>query len=343
MTEELETNRKYWLVRTFGGKYYSHFVQNGYIAIGWNELSDIEMIKKADKDSVAKEQLLNKAKELYAKKENEQLGRIVNPIIKFVTEMNIGDVVVIPNENSKEIHFGIIKSEVKIVKDVINLDEGLEPLYKQRTVEWVTWRDKDSVDLGIFKMLSSHYAISSADDYAESIDRTMYSFYVKGDRAHLVIKVGKKGEYTGTEIPDLINLFLGTIDLYNEVSGKSVSKSDVKMKISLQSEGFVLFSGNETTITLILAMAVALCGGGLKFKRSAAKKDKSTETGAEVETSGLIPTIWDRVLTTRDQNHRHKLEEKEQNFRHMVESLNITLPSFGELDENAATEDKLVE
>lgn len=315
MAKELETNRKYWLVRTFGGKYYDHFVQNNYIAIGWNELSDIEMIKNADNNGVAKEQLFNKAKELYSKKETDQMGRIVNPIIKFVKDMAIGDVVVIPSKNSKEIHFGIIKSDVNIVKDVINLDEGLEPLYKQRTVDWVIWRDKDSVDLNIFKMLASHYAISSVDAYAESIDRTMYSFYVKGDKAYLVIKVSKEGEYEGTEIPDLINQFIGTINIYNKLTGKSLNKNDVKTKVSLQSDGFALFSGSVESIAVMIGIAVLLTGGSYELLKL-----------FKISTPGVIPMIWSKILETREQTHKHKLETEEQEFRHIMGTLKITLP-----------------
>jgi len=339
LIKEIESNKKYWLVRTFSGKYYEHFIQNKYIAIGWNGISDLKLINKAQKDAKAKETLYNKAKELYIKKDNEQPGRIISPILRFINEMNTGDIVIIPSKNSDTIHFGIIKGNPKIVQDVINLEEGLEPLHKQRTVEWVTSRDKEDLDLHLFRMLNSHYAISNVDDYAEYIDRTMYSLYVKGDKAHLVIKVGKKGDYTGTEIPDLINSFLGTIDLYNEVSNDSVKKSDVKMKISLQSEGFVLFSGCVETITIVLGIAVALCGGGFKFNRSGENKDVSTE----VTTSGLIPTIWDRVLATKDQKHRHMIEEKEQNFRHMVSALDITLPPLSEIGENSITEDSAAE
>ena len=322
MAKELETSRKYWLVRTFGGKYYNHFVQNNYIAIGWNELSDIEMIEGANKDGPDREHLFKKAKELYSKKETDQTGRIVNPIIKFVNDMNIGDVVVIPSENSKEIHFGIIKSNVNIVKDAINLDEGLDPLYKQRTVDWVTWRDKNSVDLNLFKMLSSHYAISSADMYAESIDRTMYSFYVKGDKAYLVIKVSKEGEYEGSEIPDLINQFLGTINTYNKLTGDSINKNEVKMKISLQSDGFVLFSGSLLSIAALLGIAILFTGGDYELFKL-----------FKLGTKGVIPTVWGKILETREQNHKHKMDNqeqefkhKEQEFRHTIERLKITLP-----------------
>ena len=321
MAKELEMNRKYWLVRTFGGKYYDHFVQNNYIAIGWNELSDIEMIKNADDNGVAKEQLFNKAKELYSKKETDQIGRIVNPIIKFVQDMAIGDVVVIPSKNSKEIHFGIIKSDVTIVKDVINLDDGLEPLYKRRTVDWVIWRDKDSVDLNIFKMLASHYAISSVDAYAESIDRTMYSFYVKGDKAYLVIRASKEGEYEGTEIPDLINQFIGTVNIYNKLTGDSINKNDVKTKVSLQSDGFVLFSGPITTIAVIIGVAVMLTGGSYELLKL-----------FKISTPGVIPMIWGKILETREQNHKHGFEIKEQEFRHTMETLKVTLP-LGDITE----------
>lgn len=328
LVKEVDASNRYWLVRTYGGKYYSHFVQNNYIAIGWNEISNLEQIKEAGTNGKVKEELLAKARKFYIKKETEKPGSVVNPIMRFVNEMSIGDVVVIPSENSKEIHFGVIKSNAKIVKDVINLDPGLDPLFKQRTVEWITWREKDSVDLNIFKMLSSHQAMSNVDDYSDSIDRTMYSLYVKGDRAHAVIKVGKEGEYTGTEIPDLINALLGTIDIYNEVTGESVSKSDVKMKISLQSDGFVFLFGNPEIIMIILGIAIAMTGGGYKIKTLKEGKWSKKESHTEVVSSGLIDAVSNAMLKMREQKHRHKIEEKEQEFRHILTALNMQLPTF---------------
>jgi len=321
LIKQIEVGKKYWLVRTFGGKYYSHFIQNGYIAIGWNELSDLELIKQADRDSKIKNALYETAKKLL-KNEKDQPGRIVNPIMRFVNEMNIGDIVVIPSENSKTIQFGVIKSDVKIVSDVINLDEGLDPLYKQRMVEWIAWREKDDVDLNIFKMLSSHYAISSADEYSESIDRTMYKLFTKDEKAFLIIDVNKEEELSGYEICILITKLLETVDVYNTITESSLDKNSVNMKVNLQSPGFIQLFGDIDTITAIYAVYILFIGGKITIK------------DIQYQFRGINDYVWEKILQYQDQKHKHYLEIKEQEFRHVMELLKVTFPKNQEVNSN---------
>jgi len=47
----------YWFVRTTVGAYYDHFGNNNFIAIGWNEISDVNSFKEACKDTTVKENL----------------------------------------------------------------------------------------------------------------------------------------------------------------------------------------------------------------------------------------------------------------------------------------------
>ena len=36
----INENRKYWFVRTVGGTYYSHFLNGGYVAIDYSDISN---------------------------------------------------------------------------------------------------------------------------------------------------------------------------------------------------------------------------------------------------------------------------------------------------------------
>lgn len=38
-TSNIPESRDYWLVRSMGGDYYDDFYQNGYVAIGYDEIS----------------------------------------------------------------------------------------------------------------------------------------------------------------------------------------------------------------------------------------------------------------------------------------------------------------
>ena len=42
--------RKYWLVRTKSGIYFNDFYLNNYIAIGWDEISDISLMTEQKRE-----------------------------------------------------------------------------------------------------------------------------------------------------------------------------------------------------------------------------------------------------------------------------------------------------
>ena len=79
----IDANRKYWLVRTEQGSLWEEFKADSYIAINWNELSNLSELKKTD-DSEAEKDLKNKIVELY---EVDKPGTILNTIRNFVFEM----------------------------------------------------------------------------------------------------------------------------------------------------------------------------------------------------------------------------------------------------------------
>ena len=41
-------NRQYWLIRTQGGAYYNDFINENFVGIEWDEISDLEMINIRD-------------------------------------------------------------------------------------------------------------------------------------------------------------------------------------------------------------------------------------------------------------------------------------------------------
>jgi hypothetical protein len=83
----------YWFVRTNGGKYYKDFYENNYIGICWNEITNLNEIRKSDKD-----QLRELIKTTYP--DEERPGAIATNISRFVKEMEIGDYVLVPSEGS---------------------------------------------------------------------------------------------------------------------------------------------------------------------------------------------------------------------------------------------------
>ena len=56
----LNQDTKYWMVRTMSGSYYGDFLRNGYIAVGYNDISLDVINSLPANENLAKEQLKEK-------------------------------------------------------------------------------------------------------------------------------------------------------------------------------------------------------------------------------------------------------------------------------------------
>ncbi|MDK2816210.1 MAG: restriction system protein [Moorella sp. (in: firmicutes)] len=267
---KIDENRGYWLIRTEGGKYYEEFVAEGFVAIGWNEVADLNEIKRAREDITVKERILETIKKLRDPDNPEQTisrpGLVFNQIDRFINDIKPGDVVLIPSKDSLLVDFGIVQSEAYIEK--VNLDELEEercPFIKRRRIKWVLRENRHRLDPYLFQLLNSHYAVSRAHYYAPYIDRTLNSFFVKGNQGHLVIRVRKKEKIYAHQLIHLINLLLSLVDLYNEATKSTIDKNDIEIKINVQSPGPIEFIAPMLTIAIIgYGLAIFVLGGRLK-------------------------------------------------------------------------------
>ena len=132
------SERKYWFVRTNGGEYYDDYFHEGYIAVGFNSIADKTIIERAETDDAYKRALYERIKlELETDEEiKAKPGLIINQLKRFLIEMNPGDIVLIPSENSKFISFGEITSDVELLSPDDIQEDGC-PFIKRRKVRWV--------------------------------------------------------------------------------------------------------------------------------------------------------------------------------------------------------------
>lgn len=250
----IDENRKYWLVRTEQGSLWEEFKADSYVAINWNDFSNLSEL--AVIDNIEKEQeLKSRIAEIY---EVDKPGSILNTIRKFVFEMQVGDVIMIPSPKSKIISFGIITSDCYIYNFT---DEDLEDdsceFIKRRNVNWIKDINRHSLDPLLFKMLQAHQAVCHATDYADVIDRTLESIYLKRDKVHLRVDIN-------TQKPVGKNL----VSLQSLIYDKRIisNADDVHIKLNVQSPGFVevLYNHLPEAIGFLLILNV-LIGGGKAF------------------------------------------------------------------------------
>ncbi len=247
----IDANRKYWLVRTEKGSLWEEFKADSYIAINWNEFSNLSELAETD-DSEAEKDLKIRIAELY---EVDKPGTILNTIRRFVFEMQQGDVIMIPSPKSKIISFGIVTSDCYIhtLTDE-DFDNDLCDYIKRRNVRWIKDINKNNLDPLLFKMLQAHQAVASANDYANVIDRTLEPIYVKQNEVHIKIDINTPNR-VGKNLVSLQSL------IYDE---DMISDSNnVHIKLNVQSPGFVeiLYTYLPDALKLAFVLNILIGGG----------------------------------------------------------------------------------
>lgn len=228
-----------WFFRTQGGKYYTDFVSNNYIALGWNEINPDYVLR----ESTSRDDLKNY---ISAKYPNERRpGLVLNQIITFYKIMKNGDWIVIPSEGTKKIAIGkiegfggefthkIICDENKIVREYSKCDFS-----NKRHVEWYKQADVEN-DLYLTRALRAQQTISDITDISEFIFRNLFPCYIQGMAAHFTLQKRSGDVYGFKEsitIQSSIQQILdNTSNLYSDVN----ISDEMQLKTAVGSPGFI--------------------------------------------------------------------------------------------------------
>lgn len=302
------SERRYWFVRTNGGEYYDDYFHEGYIAVGFNSITDKLIIEKAETDDAFKRALYERIK--FESETDEEIrikpGLIINQLKRFLVEMNPGDIVLIPSENSKFISFGEIASDVELINPEDIQEDGC-PFIKRRKVKWVKTIKKESLDPYLYKAIMSHHVITDVSDSATFINRSMSNMYVENGRAHITLRVQSKEPVKVADINTLLTCFedIATkAEFPPEILGPIVQTD---LKINVQSpgpveyitfgEGLLGFGAILTAISMYRAgKLIEKVGGSCEFKIgpngvSFKMKAGKPSTPAPLDTDQLVSQI----------------------------------------------------
>lgn len=311
---EVDENRKYWLVRTASGELYESFYHDNYIAIGW---SLVPVTIDTDEEALSSD-LIRKH---YP--EQQKPGLVLTQLKRFMLEMQVGDIVLIPSKYSQYVSFGIIRGDAFLHRFEDEW-EGTELEERRRSVEWIRTVKRDKLDPALYKLFYSQHTITDATkDYGDIIDRTLHSFYVKGDSAHLIIDVKQTKQIAAIDMIDLVSNTLDLVPVLNEAVESNYMREDVTLKIAVQSPGIVEFIGASTLILGLGLILVFTVGG--KFKGDFTQDEKSTKATVEASSEGLIEKILQVV------KHKDEMQLKRDKMQKNLEKLDAKLPK--ELEE----------
>ena len=263
------------MMRTMGGDFYKEFVEDGFIAIGYNEITTEDLKALPESDNLSKDVLATKLKD-----RNENItnaGYPASQILKFYRDMKVGDFVVVPGRSSHYVSFGIITSDVYEAEDKYLHSADLCPFAKRRTVNWKKSTVKFKLNPSLQLMFNSRHIISGVDDYAQYIDSLLNDFYVKDDETHLVLRINTEGDINAGNFFAIYKIF-EIVDNFCVEYGIPETTANLVMKIQLESPGNVRLSSKHLLILGLVGFSIlSINGGGLKINAGNFNFDLSTD------------------------------------------------------------------
>jgi restriction system protein len=255
----IPNTKQYWLVRTQGGQYYSEYRKGNFIAINWDditigdikELSEIELIKKV--------------KQFYP--EQTRHKRTANQLRIFSRVIRKGDAVIITSHSSNELTIGEVLEDdpyfEPVSKDDLDRNPKKCPFTKRKKVKWLKTFKKFELNMKLFQLLQhAQHTISSANDYADSIEGLIHDFFIRGDNAQLILSVKKEGKIPMSAFFPLGTEILNIAAQFNEFSKDIKLDIDgIDTEVNINSPGKITLKGSFITISVIGLILVALAGG----------------------------------------------------------------------------------
>lgn len=308
----INKGRRYWLVRTDSGTLWEQFKSEDFIGINWNEFSDIELLEKCKNDKNIECEIKKKIQEIY---NVDQGGRILNQINRFIFDINIGDIVMIPSQNSSIISFGEVTSDIyKYELTDEDIDNEYCDFIKRRDIKWIKDISKKDLDPMLFKMMQAHQTISNADSYAHEIDRALELLYIKDKNVHLTIMVKTQGNIKGKDLYAIQKLVYDCLDVDGDI---------LSMKINVQSPGPIEFISTHIwdIVKILFAVSIIIGGGkGLGFEIPGLLHWYHTLTQAKKQSD-----IEERKMKLEEDKFEYEKEQEKEKYEKLIEEFKDSL------------------
>lgn len=256
----IDSSADYWLIRANGGKYYTDFLINNYVGLGWNDITT-SMIKDARNNSTIikqqlKESIRNKGDDPDDNSETTY-GTWAGQLIRFIESLKLNDIVVVPSESSEQFLVGKIISDAYEASNTEIGTDSKESNYqksdykKRRKIQWLGNFNRNEADTALYKMIYSQHTLSDINIYKSYINRAMFDAYIEDNELHLTFKVtqsdGVNSEYLG--------LFMYQI---SQLAKKFDQSSEVIVRVNVQSPGPIETVFKSATIGICVFATIAL-------------------------------------------------------------------------------------
>lgn len=233
---DIPENTNFWLIRTMSGYFYDEFVRDGYVALGWNHITETTSF-----DDKSIKILKDEITERYGDK---RPGVAINKCIKFIGELKPGDYALIPNAKSTEVTIGILGEyyeedydylkEIVAAKKIENKEAEIGkvecPYRKRRKMEKVLTISASRLGYKVLKGMSSYHGLSDMNEYDVDILNCIYNCYTYKDNMMYSLNIAKKAPIKARE---LSKLMYGITELFCNLTEEDL----VTVTINLNSPG----------------------------------------------------------------------------------------------------------
>lgn len=297
----ISSSRKYWFVRTQGGAYYDSFLENSYIAIGYDTIR-LSTIKQAYENPNSKLALSDAIKERFP--EETRPGYIGNQLIDFCYNIKKNDIVVIPSVSSTYVSIGEVESTPINELDK-SVDEKDCPFLKRKKIKWLKTNIKlSNLDPELIKLKYTQRTVTRVPDELTSfIDRKILPIFIKDENAHLALNVQKEESISAYS---LFSTWIDLLDLVEEFGKEQnleIEKEDFDLRINVQSPGTIEFITYSIVGLAVLSLMVAALVG-------AEYKTNSKFFEMHFKTEGLFSKLGLFLDKRRDRIDQKRLTEK---------------------------------
>lgn len=297
--KEIDSNTRFWMVRTKKGYFYDEFIANGYVALAWNNITKETVISEQTRKTLCN-QIITSYPEI------KRPNTVINKCNSFMNEVKEGDIIVIPSKKSRYITFAYagsyyeeeystVEIERSIIKKIEDNDAMIHevscPYRKRRNIDVIMTVDSSSINYNLYRAISNYHGLSNLDRYAKNILSTIYNVYSYKNDINFIYNVKKEDAIS----PRLLSgILYGTS---NFLCGLGIEDESISTQININSPGPIDFNLIDVFNTLkdcylpLLGILVAIGGGSI----------------AAIKVPGL-PKIIKDILILPDEKRKAKAE-----------------------------------
>jgi restriction system protein len=255
--EILSNEIQYWFVRTDSGDNFETFYEKGFIGIGWNEITLLDIQTKTDIE-IKRKIALTKGYEFDNPTGKLKSTFAYNKIINF-NNLKKGDVIIMPGRASARLAFGIIIDE-SIYTETVDLQDC--DYRKRRKVKWIRKESLHDLDNIFYKIVTSRHAIYNINKYANYIDNVIDSLYEKNGFTHFVLDIKKSSEIDLDSLIDLMTSIKSLAHSINQEFGFGEENNLLSIRLNVQSPGLVEIKRQVGKTIVVLSLLFSACDGG---------------------------------------------------------------------------------